>query len=658
MSADPLVGQKSKASRRGWGDVLLEQMPILYWLPRYPLENLKPDLAGAMTLGCILIGQSLAHANLCMVNLINGPYSCMLPPIVYALFGTCVHASVGTGGLVSLLTGEVMADRGNLEQRTHDVAILTCLVGLLLALMGLLQLAFLVRFLSRPALSGFITASAILIMLSQVAPMLGLPNWASKGGIVNIIRHHITYLEYTDIATAILSAVALVFLLNAKKLKKVKALKFIGDFKELVLLALSTIFCNYYNPTVDEELHIKVVGHVPAGLPAFEFPVKSAADLQTAKELLPGAILVAFVVFLSSFAGAKKFAMKDGYQIRAFNELMALGFANMLGALTGSVPTQIGLSRMGIAHQAGVKSQLGANIVVGVVVCLGVLLFSSYIQHVPMCVLNAIIVNGASHLTEFDQAVELWKFATNKRYNWKTRGDMLTWIIGFCCTLYFGAFQGMLSAVFASLIIILYQVVNPDIVQLGFREGDVMDAARPRKWMALDRKGAVKEPQILVFRLEGPLFYANVERLQEWVEEQEVEIGEEEGELIGIVLSASAIPFMDTTAVQALSALIKTCSERGTLFCIANTFGQTGRIAADQLEPLLKESITDSFLRSQLQNCSSVDDFVRLIRAYKEAHSDVTTHCLMRASMLQTKRMASRCDRLTPCVIHIRIGLP
>ncbi|CAJ1385310.1 unnamed protein product [Effrenium voratum] len=350
--------------------------------------------------------------------------------------------------------------------------------------------------------------------------------------------------------------------------------------------------------------------------------------------------------------------MKDGYQIRAFNELMALGFANMLGALTGSVPTQIGLSRMGIAHQAGVKSQLGANIVVGVVVCLGVLLFSSYIQHVPMCVLNAIIVNGASHLTEFDQAVELWKFATNKRYNWKTRGDMLTWIIGFCCTLYFGAFQGMLSAVFASLIIILYQVVNPDIVQLGFREGDVMDAARPRKWMALDRKGAVKEPQILVFRLEGPLFYANVERLQEWVEEQEVEIGEEEGELIGIVLSASAIPFMDTTAVQALSALIKTCSERGTLFCIANTFGQTGRIAADQLEPLLKESITDSFLRSQLQNCSSVDDFVRLIRAYKEAHSDVTTHCLMRASMLQTKRMASRCDRLTPCVIHIRIGLP
>eukprot|EP00434_Breviolum_minutum_P041361 symbB.v1.2.036794.t1/scaffold5266.1/size29180/1 len=108
-----------------------------------------------------------------MVNLINGPYrssmaltasqvpgsmmassrGCMLPPIVYAFFGTCVHASVGTGGLVSLLTGEVMADQGDLAERTQKVAILTAMVGVIMALMGLLQLSFLVRFLSRPALS-------------------------------------------------------------------------------------------------------------------------------------------------------------------------------------------------------------------------------------------------------------------------------------------------------------------------------------------------------------------------------------------------------------------------------------------------------------------------------------------------------------------------
>ncbi|CAK9060701.1 Sulfate transporter 4.1 [Durusdinium trenchii] len=636
--SEPLVRKTSgRKQSRTWWTVLQEQMPILFWLPRYPKENLSADLAGAMTLGCILIGQSLAHANLCMVDLINGPYSCMLPPMVYAIFGTCVHASVGTGGLVSLLTGEVLADQGDLAERTQKAAILTALVGIIMSIMGLLQLSFLVRFLSRPALSGFITASALLIILSQVAPMLGLPSWASKGGIVNVVKHHIKYLELLDPATTALSLVAVIFLMNAKILKKVKYLKFIGDFKELVLLALSAIFCNYYNPEVEEEFQIKVVGTMPSGLPSFVPPVQSMQDLRVAKELLPGAILVAFVVFLSSFAGAKKFAMKDGYQIRAFNELMALGFANFLGAFCGSVPTQIGLSRMGIAHQAGVRSQLGANILVGVVVCAGVVLFSRYIEHVPMCVLNAIIVNGASHLTEFDQAHELWAYATNERYNWKTRGDMLTWVIGFSCTLYFGAFQGMLSAVFASLIIILYQVVNPDIVQLGFREGDEIDAKRARKWMSVEREGALREPGILVLRLEGPLFYANVERLQEWIEEEELEIQEKE-DVNGIVLSASAISFMDTTAVQTLTALAKTCADRGTLFCMANTFGQTGRIAADRLEPILESQLQEfPFLQSQVRQCSSVDDFILLIRKYREAIPQGRSQRLVRASTLQTK---------------------
>lgn len=650
LTSDLLRSEKSDLSRqkstreRSWRQALEENIPILYWLPRYPLENLQPDFAGSITLGCILIGQSLAHANLCMVNLINGPYSCMLPPIVYAFFGTCVHASVGTGGLVSLLTGEVLAPLGDLEERTKAAAMLTAMVGMIMALMGVLQLAFLVRFLSRPALSGFITASAMLIMLSQVAPMLGLPDWASKGGIVNIVRHHLTYLEMTSPATLCLSTVTLLFLLNAKRLKTVRFLKFLSDFKELVMLAVSAVFCTFYNQQAKADERIRVVGKVPSGLPNLTFPVTSAADLQLMKELVPGAILLAFVVFLSSFAGAKKFAMKDGYQIRAFNELMALGFANFLGAFFGSVPTQVGLSRMGIAHQAGIKSQLGANVLVGVVVCLGVVLFSRYVENVPMCVLNCIIVNGASHLTEFDQAVELYAYAQNERYSWKMRGEMFTWIIGFSCTLCLGAFQGMLAAVVTSLVIILYQVVNPDIVELGFRERDGEDthSSRARKWMALDRAGACREHGILVLRMEGPLFYANVERLQEWVEEQELDYSERSGidnSLDGIILSASAIPFMDTSAVQTLYALIKTCAGRGTLFCIANTFGTTGRIAADKLEPLMLAALKTSYLKTQLKNSASIDDFVKLVRGHREALDmrDERPLRLVRCSTLQAK---------------------
>jgi len=278
---------------------------------------------------------------------------------------------------------------------------------------------------------------------------------------------------------------------------------------------------------------------------------------------------------------------------------------------------------------------------VGAVVCLGVVLFSSYVENVPMCVLNCIIVNGASHLTEFDQAVDLYQYAVNQRYNWKMRGEILTWVTGFCCTLYFGAFQGMLAAVVTSLVLILYQVVNPDIVELGFREGDETEEIthRARKWMSIDREGAGRENGILVCRMEGPLFYANVERLQEWIEDQEVDFGEEDDSLDGIILSAASIPFMDTSAVQTLSALIKTCSARGCLFCIANTFGQTGRITADKLEPLMLSALKNSYLKTQLKNSASIDDFVRLIRGNREALDSAHTKPLrlVRCSMLQTK---------------------
>ncbi|CAE8707831.1 unnamed protein product, partial [Polarella glacialis] len=129
---EPLMGTPT-AKRGGWRKTLERYVPILEWLPNYPWsESLMPDIAGSMTLGFVLIGQSLAHAHLCKVELINGPYSCMLPPIIYAFFGTSVHASVGTGGLVSLLTGEVLDGFGSLQERTHACCILTLLVGLLL----------------------------------------------------------------------------------------------------------------------------------------------------------------------------------------------------------------------------------------------------------------------------------------------------------------------------------------------------------------------------------------------------------------------------------------------------------------------------------------------------------------------------------------------
>jgi len=483
-----LGGKRKKKSNLM--EALIFVMPSLEWVPEYQRAFLQPDVAGGITLGCILVAQSLAHAALSNVQLINGPYSCILPPALYAIFGTCVHSSVGTGGLVALLTGEQLVQytapsgsgwASDVEYRTHVGAILTAEVGMILALMGICKLAFLVRFLSRPALSGFITASAVLIIVSQMAGAIGLPEDKRKGGLVNVLVHHYQYLSLASIPATCLSTVAMLYLMRAKSFytsgvrmcKQVRLLKPLVQFKELVLLVGSAAVAWQWNARLGSRgglSRIEVIGSVPSGLPMLQFPVRSREDLDLAQRMLPGAGLIALVVFLSSFAGAKKFAMKDGYQVRAFNELLALGMANLGGAFMGAVPTQIGLSRMGIAHGAGVKTQMGANVFVAVVVALAVQCCSPALYEVPRCVLNCIIMSGASHLTEFEEAKLLWTFfSAGNAYDYKARLDIVTWMSGFLCTLYFGAFKGILIAVFISLALIVYQVVEPSINELAYK---------------------------------------------------------------------------------------------------------------------------------------------------------------------------------------------
>lgn len=559
---------------------LQRYMPIVQWLPEYPWkENSAKDFAGGATLGCILVAQSLAHADLCKVALINGPYSCILPPIIYSLFGTCVHSSVGTGGLISLLTGEKLAAYGDLEERTHAGAIFTLLVGGMIALMGIFRLSFLVRFLSRPALSGFITASAILIIVSQLAPMLGLPK-GKAGGIGDILLHDPAFLKSFNLPTLVLSVLAYAFLSNAKRLKKLHwSLKLVGDFKELFILGCSAAFCYKEG----KRLNIEVVGSVPSGLPGVAWPLQSPSDFSLAKEMLPGAFLVALVTFLSSFAGAKKFAMQAGYQVVAMNELLALGFANISGAFCGAVPTQIGLSRMGIAYGAGVRSQLGANVYVAVVVAAVVQLFSAYLYFVPRCVLNAIIVNGASHLMEWSQMKWLWSLC-RKSPNDHVRMyyvDFTVWWVACLCTLRMGAFAGILVAVGASLLLIVYQVADPPLIPLGYVE----DRGR---WMNLWSHDEARERSgMAVFRIEGPLFYANIESVQEWLAELEVTRAAEGDPLKAVILSAAAMPFVDTTAIQALKQTIENYHQRNISFLIANASGQPSRIFKQVLKDLL-----------------------------------------------------------------------
>eukprot|EP00439_Symbiodinium_sp_Y106_P085538 s562_g28.t3 len=337
------------------------------------------------------------------------------------------------------------------------------------------------------------------------------------------------------------------------------------------------------NLEIAEPFGIAIIGHVPEGFPALAWPLQTSDDWQLAKELFPGAVMLALVNFLSSFAAARKFAMKAGYQVVAVNELLALGAANVGGAMCGAVPTQIGLSRMGIASAIGVRSQLGANIFVACVIAVILLLLSPYIYYVPRCALNIIIILGASALTEFNHAAWLWSLRSTRTGQRTYVVDYAVWWVAFLFTLYLGALKGILGAVVVSLVLIVYQVADPPITTLGYCEG------RGRWLNVKERKDTTQRPGILSFRPEGPLFYANVERMEEWLDEMEISASAEGRPLKSIILSAASLPFMDTSAVEALGMMFEAYRKRKIAFLIAHASGQPRQILLHVLGDYMPE---------------------------------------------------------------------
>ena len=263
LTASPSVFEENESC----GDACARQLPSLEWIKAYDFAWLWNDVAGGITLGLVLLAQSLAHAHLCGVAPIRGPYACLLAPLAYALLGTCHEASIGTGGLVSLVVSEQLArEYATPEERSARAATCALLVGLVLCVMGLLRLAFLVRFLSRPALSGFISGSALLIIKSMSGPMVG--------------GHLPRPDEHAHRSTALLSAMCLAWLFAAKPLANAArgtALERVAEgaarFKALVALALASA-------AVSLKLApgVGVVGEVPQGLPPIKLDVLSTTE--------------------------------------------------------------------------------------------------------------------------------------------------------------------------------------------------------------------------------------------------------------------------------------------------------------------------------------------------------------------------------------------
>lgn len=290
--------------------------------------------------------------------------------------------------------------------------------------------------------------------------------------------------------------------------------------------------------------------------------------------------MLALIVFISSFAPAKKFAMKNGYQIGPLSELIALGIANIVGAFNGAIPSLIGLSRIGIAHSLGVKSQLGSNVFVGIFVACAVKFLSPMFFFIPRCALNSVIFSGVTSLIEFDQLCWLYSLPAAGKKKWK---DVAVWLAACSGTLTLGALQGICLAAFLSLLLIVYDVVEPEIDVLARLEDtghwvNVKVFPEARRWRG-----------VLVVRLAGPIFYANAEHLQQTIEDLELDAADRGETLQGVVLTVTSVPFVDATALEVLKELIESLTARGVQFFFSGAHGSARLLIEQVLGGLLRQ---------------------------------------------------------------------
>eukprot|EP01065_Artemidia_motanka_P046576 TRINITY_DN7094_c0_g1_i1.p1 TRINITY_DN7094_c0_g1~~TRINITY_DN7094_c0_g1_i1.p1 ORF type:complete len:813 (+),score=198.45 TRINITY_DN7094_c0_g1_i1:107-2545(+) len=501
-------------------------------LPALPsAADFVSDVRGGLTLGCILLAQSLAHAALAHVDPINGPYSCLLPPVCYAIFGSSNHLIVGTGAILSVMTGTITGDAfpdlsKNQAERTELGAHLAVGVGIAMVVMAVLRMAALVNFLSRPALSGFTTGSAFIIVISQVMPMLGLPS-ATQHGFFPKLWFVLVHLEDVRWPTAVLGISLLGLILSLRNAKDLSKAPFssVEEGERVTLVACPSIapgvrqsgtvhrtaavlgvdldngdvleftsaqewdgrapkrsacwraalsVAAQYKELLAVGIGILTawyvgdgvfdcIGTVPQGLPSLHVPSPSKLV-----HIAPHASVVAFTTFILSWAPAKKFSLMDHYEISPQREMLALGVANFAGGCSGGFPVQGGLSRTAIAYGAGVKSRL-ASVFVASVIFAALILLTSVFYFVPKTALAAIIISAAMHLTDFDMMEWLYHAAPPRDFltTWAERRGLFVWLTAFAATLVVGIIYGVLLSSGLSLLLLLVQVTSSHVEELG-----------------------------------------------------------------------------------------------------------------------------------------------------------------------------------------------
>ena len=514
-----------------------QALPALEWLRGYSRGSLINDGLAAIIVTIMLIPQSLAYALLAGLPAEMGLYASILPLIAYALFGSSRTLSVGPVAVASLMTASAVgavASQGVVDYASA-ATLLALLGGLMLIAMGLLKFGFVSHFLSQPVVSGFITASAIIIALGQLGPLLGI---ALKGATLPSLSHDL-YMQLSEAhsLTIAVGAGSVAFLLLARyRLSSwLGTLGLRGRPAELIVRSAPVLVMAALIPLSAamnfESAGVPLIGQIPSGLPAFSAPNISWLLIQ---ELALPAFLIALIGFIESVSVGKTLGAKRRQRIDPDQELIGLGAANTAAAISGGFPVTGGFSRSVVNFDAGAETQM-ASVLAALGIALAAVLLTPMLYFLPKAVLAATIVVAVISLIDFET------ITLARRYR---AADFWAVVITITVTLMAGVEMGVLAGVGASVGLHLYHTSRPHFAVVG-------QVPESEHYRNVERHDVVTDPHILSMRIDESLYFANAAYLEDMVFAQ-VALREE---LSHVILMCPAVNAIDLSALEALEEI-------------------------------------------------------------------------------------------------------
>ncbi|CAA0148004.1 SulP family inorganic anion transporter [Tenacibaculum maritimum] len=518
-------------------------IPILDWLPNYKKSNFKGDFIAGITVAIVLIPQGIAYALIAGLPPIYGLYCALVPQMTYAIFGSSRQVAIGPVAMDSLIvaTGVSTLALAGSESYIKIAILLAFMVGIIQFLMGIFRLGFIVNFLSKPVITGFTSAVALIIGLNQFRNLLGVDFIQSDQ--IHILLEDIgsRFFSFNTHTTIIGTVAALIIILFRRINKKLP--------NALVVVTMGIVVMRYFGASFND---VSIVKDIPSGLPEFSMPI---LDISQIEELLPIAFTLVMVGYLETISIGKSLEQKqDEYRIHPNQELVALGLSNMIGSLFKAYPSTSSFSRSAINQESGGKTGMSALISV-VMVVITLLFLTPVFYHLPKAVLAAIIIVAVFNLINIKEARFLWS-ANNL--------DFWLLIATFLATLFLGIEYGILIGVGLSIIVLIYRTSRPYVTELGKVPNS--DFYRNRNRF----KEVIIEEDILIFRFDAQLFYANSSYFRDKLEEMAMEKG---NNLKLIVLDAESINRTDSTGLEMLKDRIRFYKKKGITFYFAGVKG-------------------------------------------------------------------------------------